>query len=120
MSDTATTIDRVIRPRLGEEFDVDYESLLGTHGVMERAKLFAASPASGSVSLPLFPRPISGHTMAGFEWDGSSIELTRAAAAKLPLAVLPYVLVSASTILAVGSIGEISAHVAGGQGRRGS
>jgi len=87
----------LVARRLGDEFDVDYQWLLGTSGSMERPKprsaaTSAATSFCSSSWLPLFPNPIEGEPRAHPGWDGAGIEVAGAAAAKLVVSILPYVL----------------------------
>lgn len=80
--------------RLGEEFDVNHEWLLGTGSTMEPVRTNAStSPGNpGGTWLPLFPHPVEGEPRSLPEWDGTSLEVSGAAAAKVLLARWPYVL----------------------------
>ena len=80
--------------RLHEEFGVDYLWLLGKPGAMEAPQIGARSNSSGTqtVWLPVFSNPVSGEPRTLPGWDGSSVEVVGAAAAKALSAQQPYVL----------------------------
>lgn len=81
----------LIARRLGEDLHVSHEWLLGVGNTKERVS-WSAQPASSARWLPLFTHPIEGEPKTNSDWDGTSVEVVGAAAAKLSLAVHPYVL----------------------------
>ena len=83
----------LVARRLGEEFDVNFQWLLGTSDSMENPSPLSSAFSSGSsVWLPLFSHPIKGEPRAQSTWDGTGVEVAGAASAKLILSKLPYVL----------------------------
>ena len=86
----------LVARRLGEQFHVNYQWLLGTSPTMAPTRAQAQSPDSSTGStakwLPLFPHPIEGEPRENPAWDGTGLEVAGAAAAKLSLATQPYVL----------------------------
>ena len=79
--------------RLAEEFDVDHRWLLGETTDHEHAVVPGRGRAAErSVWLPVFSDPIEGEPRSQPNWDGSSVEISGAAAAKVLLATQPYVL----------------------------
>lgn len=83
----------LVARRLGEEFDVNFQWLLGTSGTMENPKPHSsASPTGSNLWIPLFPHPIAGEPRAHPDWDGAGVEVAGAAAARLLRAKFPYVL----------------------------
>ena len=84
----------LVARRLSGQFDVNHEWLMGVSTSMARPRVQANPPASASsaVWLPLFPHPIEGEPRANPTWDGTGLEVSGAAAAKLVLATQPYAL----------------------------
>ena len=83
----------LVARRLGEEFDTNFQWLLGTSDSMENPSPRSSAFSSGSsVWLPLFSHPIEGEPRAQSTWDGTGVEVAGAAAAKLISSKLPYVL----------------------------
>ncbi len=80
--------------RLEEEFGVDYRWLLADHGSLEVPELSISGhdPEARRVWMPVFPHPVSGDPHAIASWDGTSVDLAGAAAAKVLTASHPYVL----------------------------
>jgi hypothetical protein len=84
--------------RLGGEFGVDYQWLMGGKGPKDAIPLRGpaagrAEPrASGLLTLPVLPAPLEGEPQDAPLWDGSLVELTGAAAAAAGRARRPYVL----------------------------
>ena len=86
-------LTELVARRMGEEFDVNFQWLMGTSGKMESPKPQSKSvPTSGSVWLPLFPHPIEGEPRAHPKWGGACVEVAGIAAGKLAQAQHPYVL----------------------------
>jgi transcriptional regulator with XRE-family HTH domain len=83
-------LTELVARRLGQEFNVNYEWLLGQSDRMQRTSERPA--ASGTLWLPILPHPIEGDPRAQAIWDGTSIELTGIHEAKLAAAQSPYVL----------------------------
>lgn len=87
-------ITELVARRLGDEFDVNYAWLLGTSNNPElpgsESGHSAASPAGNW--LPLVRYPIEGEPRTHPVWDGTLVEISGIAAAKLVSAKLPYVL----------------------------
>jgi plasmid maintenance system antidote protein VapI len=83
----------LVARRLGEEFQIHRDWFLGTSSRMDPGvpRPGAAGPGGAAVLVPLFPHPIEGEPRAHPEWDGTSIEVAGAAAARLTLARWPYV-----------------------------
>jgi transcriptional regulator with XRE-family HTH domain len=80
-------LTELVARRLAEEFNVDYEWLLGTSNTMESPR------ASGSsVSLPLLLHPVEGDPCENSQWNGSSRDVSGPATAKLDRIKQPYVL----------------------------
>ncbi|MCE9555386.1 MAG: helix-turn-helix domain-containing protein [Planctomycetes bacterium] len=83
----------LVARRLGEEFDVNFQWLMGTSNSMENPMpRSVAAMASSTVWLPLFPHPIEGEARAHPKWGGAGIEVAGIAAAKLVLSKNPYIL----------------------------
>lgn len=80
--------------RLGDTFGYNHEWLLGHSNLMERSSHSSegAFTSEGTIWLPCFPWPISGDPRNHPHWNGTSIELAGAAAAKASSAQLPYVI----------------------------
>ena len=84
--------------RLGAEFGVDYQWLMGGNGpkdaVPPRGPVAGrAEPrASGLLKLPILPALVEGEPQDSALWDGSLVELAGAAAAAAGRACRPYVL----------------------------
>jgi len=80
--------------RLGDAFGVEHRWLLGEVGTMDGLRLGqeVAEESSGSVWLPVFPHPVQGPPRSLAKWDGSSVEVCGAAAARVRAATQPYVL----------------------------
>lgn len=79
--------------RLAEEFDVDLRWLLGETTDHEQPVLPGRGRSTErGVLLPVFSDPIEGELRDQPNWDGSSVEVCGAAAAKALLATQPYVL----------------------------
>jgi len=78
--------------RLAEEFEFDYQWLLGKKNTSHQS-VRSAEPAGGeSLRLPVFPHPIDGDPLANAKWDGVYVEVGGSAAARAVHAVHPYVL----------------------------
>ena len=83
----------LVARRIGDEFDVNFQWLMGISNSMADPKpRVAASIASSSVWLPLLPHPIEGEPRGHPKWDGAGVDIAGAAAAKLVLAQQPYIL----------------------------
>lgn len=84
----------LVARRIGHEFHVNYEWLLGLSDSLEPVVLRTNSQNSSSTGnwLPVFPDPISGNPQDQSKWDGTSLQVTGAAAAKLVRLRWPYVL----------------------------
>ena len=80
--------------RLAEEFRLDYRWLLGDVGTMDSLELGqeVVGEESTSLWLPVFLHPIRGKPRGLPEWDGASVEVCGAAAARARTATEPYVL----------------------------
>lgn len=86
-------VTELLARRMGQEFDVNFEWLLGSSVSMENpSSPSKAVTASNTVWLPLFPHPIEGEPRAHPRWNGACVEVAGVAAAKLVLAKHPYVL----------------------------
>lgn len=88
------TLSERLARRLEDAFKIDYLWLLGQRGSMDVPPIGPARLAAPSrrVWLPVFPYPICGDPYQSQSWDGSAIELTGVAAARVLHAELPYVL----------------------------
>jgi transcriptional regulator with XRE-family HTH domain len=84
----------LVARRLSEQFNVNYEWLLGTSDSTTRPSGPAHIPNSvvSVICLPVFPHPIDGEPRANPKWDGKGLEIVGTAAAKLGSAQQPYVL----------------------------
>jgi transcriptional regulator with XRE-family HTH domain len=94
----------LVARRLGEQFGVNYQWLLGTSPTMAPTRAQAQPPEStmgstagstvGSTAnwLPLFSQPIEGEPREHPAWDGTGLEVAGAAASKLSVATRPYIL----------------------------
>jgi hypothetical protein len=78
--------------RLANEYNIDYLWLLGVKDSPQRPDLTSAPSRGGSVWLPVFSHPIEGDPRTNPKWDGTSVEVSSVAAARLANAVQPYVL----------------------------
>jgi transcriptional regulator with XRE-family HTH domain len=91
-------VTELVARRLGEQFDVNYEWLLGTSNRMESSQTqpgFSAASSDASPAgswLPVLSFPIDGEPRANPEWDGTRVEIAGAAVDKLLLAKFPYAL----------------------------
>ncbi|NQV23002.1 MAG: helix-turn-helix transcriptional regulator [Rhodopirellula sp.] len=88
------TLTELTARRIGAEFGVNYEWLLGTSNLKEPSSLSSegAQTSEGTIWLPCFPWPISGSPRSHPDWDGTSVELAGVAAARASMATEPYVL----------------------------
>jgi transcriptional regulator with XRE-family HTH domain len=77
-------LTELLARRLAEEFDVNFKWLLGTESAMARPKI--------GTWVPIFGAPVEGEPRAHPRWDGTGLEIAGAAAAKLAVALQPYVL----------------------------
>ena len=83
----------LVARRLGEEFNVNFQWLMGTSNSMENPKPQSAGVTANTILwLPLFPHPIEGEPRSHPKWDGAGIEVAGVAAARLVLSKFPYVL----------------------------
>jgi hypothetical protein len=84
----------LVARRLGEQFDVHYQWLMGTSSAMMPPRPQASPPASAgsAVWVPIFPHPIEDEPRANPKWNGTGVEVSGIAAAQLVLATQPYVL----------------------------
>lgn len=80
--------------RLAEEFRSDYRWLLGDVGTMDSLELGqeVVDEESTGLWLPVFLHPVRGRPRSLPEWDGASVEVCGAAAARARTATEPYVL----------------------------
>jgi len=80
--------------RLTEEFGGDYRWLLGQSDSMEPPRLNVEKTTGDfeRTMLPVFARPIEGDPQTHRGWDGTTIEVVGAAAARSRNATHPYVL----------------------------
>lgn len=83
----------LVARRIGHEFQVNYEWLLGMNDTIEPIVLRTSTqPQSSGNLLPVFPHPITGDPQIHPKCDGTGLPVTGAAAAKLGLLKWPYVL----------------------------
>ena len=84
----------LVARRIGQEFRVNYQWLLGLSETIEPVILRDSAPTpSGERSwLPVFSQPVSGDPQTLPQWDGTRLEISGAAATKLKLLKWPYVL----------------------------
>lgn len=83
----------LVARRLGEEFHVNFQWLMGTSSSMEfSSPSTSAQAASPTAWLPLFPHPIEGEPRQHPQWSGAGVELAGVAAGRIGLAHFPYVL----------------------------
>ncbi|GDY11106.1 hypothetical protein LBMAG52_45940 [Planctomycetia bacterium] len=83
----------LVARRIGHEFQVNYEWLLGMNDTIEPIVLRTSTqPQSSGTLLPVFPHPITGDPQIHPKCDGTGLPVTGAAAAKLGLLKWPYVL----------------------------
>lgn len=80
--------------RLAEEYGVDYRWLLGQSESMQppRLNVEGNTRVSERTLLPVFAQPIEGDPQTHRDWDGTTIEIVGAAAARSGNATRPYVL----------------------------
>ena len=71
--------------RLGDAFQVDHRWFLGESGTMDTLRLGqeVAKETSSRIWLPVFPHPVQGPPKSLAKWDGSSVEVCGAAAARV-------------------------------------
>ena len=84
----------LVARRIGQEFRVNYQWLLGLSETIEPVILRDSAPTpSGERSwLPVFSQPVSGDPQTLPQWDGTGLEISGAAVTKLKLLKWPYVL----------------------------
>ncbi len=83
----------LVARRIGHEFQVNYEWLLGTSDTIEPVVLRTSTQQqSGGNWLPVFPHPITGDPQCHHKWDGTGLQVAGAAAAKLGRLNWPYIL----------------------------
>jgi transcriptional regulator with XRE-family HTH domain len=83
----------LVARRIGQEFRIDYQWLLGLSDTIEPLVLRDAPTPTGEKSwLPVFSQPISGDPQSLTQWDGTKREISGAEATKLKLLKWPYVL----------------------------
>ncbi len=82
----------LVARRFGDEFDFNFQWLLGTSDSMDNPSPRAVAAAGSAVWLPLFSSPIAGEPRQHPYWNGAGVELAGAAAGKVGLAKHPYVL----------------------------
>lgn len=86
-------VTELIARRLADEFDFNYQWLLGTSDTMESSpRASHARAAESAVWLPLFPFPIEGEPRQHAAWNGAGVEIAGVAAGRIGLARHPYVL----------------------------
>jgi transcriptional regulator with XRE-family HTH domain len=78
--------------RLAEEFDVNYQWLLGVDDSPERIVLSSSPVLGQKILLPLIGEPIAGEPREQPQWRGAYVEVSGIAAAKAAHAMQPYVL----------------------------
>lgn len=78
----------LVARRLGEEFDVNYQWLMGTSNIMERPTVKSGQ----TVKLPLLPFPIEGEPREHAAWNGAEVEIAGAAAGRVSSAKSPFIL----------------------------
>lgn len=88
------TLTELTARRIGDEFGVNYEWLLGRSNLMELPSLSAesAQTSEGTIWLPCFPWPIAGTPRNHPDWHGTSVEVAGVAAARASGATDPYIL----------------------------
>ena len=83
----------LVARRIGHEFQVNYEWLLGLSDTFEPIAVRGATqPESSGNWLPVFPHPITGNPQSHSKNDGTALQISGAAAAKLGLLKWPYIL----------------------------
>lgn len=84
----------LVARRLGDAFQVNFQWLTVQSDSMEpdQESSSLSNPDSGGTWLPLFPHPVEGEPRSSPAWDGSCVEISGPAAAKLVLTKWPYVL----------------------------
>jgi transcriptional regulator with XRE-family HTH domain len=90
----ARPMSELFARRLAEEFRFDFHWLLGEVGTLDSLELGreVVEEESDSIWLPVFLHPIQGHPRSQPDWDGSSVQVCGAAAARARGATEPYVL----------------------------
>ena len=83
----------LVARRIGHEFQIDYQWLLGASDTMEPIMVRTTShqPSRGNC-LPVFSHPIMGDPQIHPKLDGTELQISGAAAAKLVLLKWPYIL----------------------------
>ncbi|MCA9125191.1 MAG: helix-turn-helix transcriptional regulator [Planctomycetaceae bacterium] len=83
----------LVARRLGEEFDVNFQWLMGISNSMENPTPHASTAtANSTVWLPLFSHPIEGEPRQHPTWNGAGVEIAGVAAGRIGLTRYPYVL----------------------------
>jgi hypothetical protein len=82
----------LVARRLGEEFDVNFQWLMGTSNSMENPTPQMAAAAASPLCLPLFTHPIEGEPRQHPKWNGAGVEIAGVAAGRLALTRYPYIL----------------------------
>jgi len=77
----------LVARRLGDEFDLDFEWLLGRSSAPQRPTMKSAGPW-----VPLFDEPIEGEPQSHPRWDGASVQVAGPAAGRLAHAPRAYIL----------------------------
>ena len=86
-------LTELVARRLGEEFELNYEWLMGISHSMEKPTIHQSADRGGHIIwLPFFSVPIEGDPRQHEAWNGAGVEIAGVAAGRVGLARFPYVL----------------------------
>jgi len=86
------SLTELVARRLGDEFDVNFDWLLGKSDTKENPVSRRSTTIVDASAIPIFSHPIEGLPEAHLKWDGTRFDVAGAATAKLGLSKNPYVL----------------------------
>lgn len=85
-------LGELVARRIGEEFDVNFQWLLGNSNARENPRPLTSKVTGGTAWLPLHQHPVEGDPWSHPAWGGTDVQIAGRAVAKLALANKPYVL----------------------------
>lgn len=80
----------LVARRIGDEFDVNFQWLLGQSDTMEKTAIVANE--GNRPWLPLFREPIEGEPRSHKKWSGAGLEISGVPAGRIALYTQPYIL----------------------------